>query len=578
MNPTSTELTDLSKNLATQNGPVTPAPVASGLTPEQQANEDAAQKTRFGTATPAATPSAPTTPYTTSPELTALSIANSPTKTKRTVKEPVVEGPKTQAQIQAELLKASQAEINGINQYAAQQIEALKPRQEERLRENSSVNTLTGLAGSTEANRTTGETTAVNKKENDLVRAEAQAKISGILTGVKTNAIKMAQDAKTEFRLDAESKAKARTARLEESILNAATLAASGVTYEGLKTTDPEAYKALADGVGGEQLLKAQFTLNRPQEDILDKKIENGKYVIAYRNPLTGATRIESVDLGLPPEYTKTVDAGNRILAIPDNWDGDPTKLITINKGLTPGQAQSGAAGGGGGSTGTYGSDLDALIGTTEAIIPTKFGQATFRDKISKARNESDKISLIASVVLGKADAATKADFTNQAVGIKQLDKAIKMLDDGAETGVFQAGAQYAFNLAGKDFDPKLAQINQLLTSAIQPYRNSVTGAAWGTQEDGEYQQLFGSTKYSPTELKQRLEGVKDILASKSATALGSYVNPLGFYGDPFNAGNIETGGQKSGQLQGPDGQLYDASELTEDEYQEAISSGYVSV
>lgn len=484
--------------------------------------------------------------YSTSPELTALSVANSPTTTppNRPIKTPTttaVTPARTAAQIQSDLLKASQSEINSINKYASEQLEALKPRQEERIAENASVNTLTGLAGSTEANRTTEKTVATNTKEDNLVRAEAETKVNSIISGIKTKALEMEQTERENFRLDTESAASARTAALEEANLNTATLAQSGVTYEGLKATDPEAYQSLVDAVGSEELLKAQFTLNRPQEDILDKKIENGKYVIAYRNPLTGATRIETVDLGLPPQYTKTVDAGNRILAIPDDWDGDPKNLITINKGLTPGQAQSGA-GGGGSSSGTYGSDLDALIGTTESIIPSKFGQETFRKNIAKARTEADKISLIASVVLGKADAATKTDFTNQAVGIKQIDKAIKMLDEGAETGVLQAGAQYAFNVVGKDFDPKLAQINQLLISAIQPYRNSVTGAAWGTQEDGEYQQLFGSTKYSPEELKQRLVGVKEVLASKSSTALGSYVNPLGTYGDPFNTGSIATG------------------------------------
>ncbi len=578
----STELTEMSKDLSTQNGTVTPAPVATP-TPAPEGisgnanvvNEMAGPSEALKAASIAMSPkTTPTTPvkrtiqtYTTKggEQVTRYSDGT----------ESRQPGSKSAASIQADLMKASQGEINQINQYAAQQIEALKPRQDERLRENAGVNTLTGLAGSTEANRTTEKTTTVNQKENDLVRAEAATKISNILTGVKTKALEMAQTEREQFRLDTESAAKARTARIEEAVMNAATLAASGVTYEGLQTTDPEAYQALAEAVGGEELLKAQFTLNRPQEDILDKKIEGGKYVIAYRNPLTGATRIESVDLGLPANYTKTIDAGNRILAIPDNWDGDPSKLLTINKGLTPGQVAAGL--GGSSSSGAYSSDLDALIGTTESIIPSKFGQETFRKNIARARSEADKISLIASVVLGKADAATKTDFTNQAVGIKQIDKAIAMLDEGAKTGVLESGAQYAFNIVGKDFDPKLAQINQYLISAIQPYRNSVTGAAWGSQEDGEYQQLFGSTKYSPAELRQRLVGVKEVLASKSSTALGSYVNPMGFYGDPFNTSNYTTS-EKSGQLQGPDGQLYDASELNEDEYKEAISSGYTPV
>lgn len=537
------------------------------------------------TPTPVSTPSA---------ELKALSIANSPvtqntrgginrtsnreasgssvvgtTGISRTIKTPTI---KTAADFEKDLGRSAQKEINALNEYAKTQLDALRPRQEERLAETSSVNTLTGLAGSTEANRMTEKTVKVNQQESDQVRAKLASDVQTILNNVRTTAQTLAQDERTNARLDSEA---ARAARTEAST-NVAVLAQAGVNADAYKTQDPEGYAYLAEQVGGEELLKAMFTLNRPIETVLDKRIEGGKYVIAYQNPIDGKVRIESVDLGLPVGYSKTIDAGNRILAIPDDWDGDPSKLVTINKGLTPSQAAS--SGGGSGSGGAYASDLDAIIGATEAVITSKFGQETFRKQMSKARNEADKINLVASVVLGKADSATKTDFTNQAVGINQIDKAIKMLDEGAQTGLFQAGAQYTFNLAGKDFDPKLAQINQLLTSAIQPYRNSVTGAAWGNQEDGEYQMLFGSTKYSPDELRQRLVGVKEILASKSAQALNSYVNPLGLYGNQFETGTFAPGGTQSGQLQGPDGTLYDASELTPEEYQDAISNGYVAV
>ncbi len=533
----SSELTKLSQDLATQNGVTSPAPAtpAPETTAERtagisQVNQNQADAAKLGVTIPGST---------------GLydNGTTTPTPVKRAIKTPTstVAAPQTAAQIQADLLKASQGEINSINTYAAQKIEALKPTQEQRVRETSSINTLTGLAGSTEANTTTAATRATNDKENQLVRQEAAAKIQSVMSGVKTKALEMAQTAREQFTKDTAEARAQRTADLEEAVKNTATLAATGVTYDGLKATDPVSFKYLADSVGGEALLKAQFTLNRPVDQILDKKIEAGKYIITYQNPLDGKVRIETLDLGLPAQYTKTIDAGDRILAIPDNWDGDTSKLMTINKGLTPSKAGVGGGGAGAGS-GTYANDLDAIIGATQAIIPTKFGQATFTNQISKARSDADKISLIASVVLGKADAATKTDFTNQAVGIKQIDKAIKMLDDGAQTGVLESGAQYTFNLAGKDYDPKLAQLNQLLVSAIQPYRNSVTGAAWGNQEDNEYQQLFGSTKYSPAELKQRLLGVKEILASKSAAALGSYVNPLGTYGDPFNTGSISTG------------------------------------
>jgi hypothetical protein len=395
----SQELTDLSKKLATQNGVTnpTPAEVPTQNPVTTQTSTSAGMETVNQTVN------------------RAKALLDTPTTTpNRPIKAPTIEQPKTAVNFQKDLLKASQSEINQINKYAAQQIEALKPRQEERVRENASVNTLTGLAGSTEANRTTGITKAVNEKENQLVRAEASAKIGGILTGVKTKALEMAQTARQQFILDTETAKKERIARVEEAVNNASMLAQSGVTYEGLQATDPEAFKSLAETVGGEQLLKAQFTLNRPQEDILDKKIENGKYVIAYRNPLTGETRIESVDLGLPPQYTKTIDAGNRILAIPDNWDGDPSKLLTINKGLTPSQQASAV---GGGAVGAGETTLSPAAQSWAQLIREGGAKisnvpAIMRNEVARALASSDPVLSKANQnALQEADAALNCYF-----------------------------------------------------------------------------------------------------------------------------------------------------------------------
>lgn len=199
-----------------------------------------------------------------------------------------------------------------------------------------------------------------------------------------------------------------------------------------------------------------------------------------------------------------------------------------------------GSAGGTGvGGAGDYASDLDAIIGATLSTIPTKFGQAAFQSQMNKARNDADRINLVAAQVLKGQPAEFKNDFRNQSVGVSMIDKAIAELDKGTQTGAISASQQYAANFFGKDFDPALAKINGYITAAIQPYRNSVTGAAWGDQEDQEYQQLFGSIKYSPAELKQRLLQTKELLKSKSAEGLNSFVNPLGVYDNQFETGGL---------------------------------------
>ncbi len=454
----------------------------------------------------------------------------------------VFKEPQSEEQIQRQKLRSAQAEIDSINNYGKQLIDEQRTQNANRMRETNAVNVLSGLSGSSEANTATAKTAAQGQKDIQRIQSEIEVKVQGILSDIRQSAAEEARAQKEEARLGAQASVEFQAAQKEKANENAKMLAQSGATIEGFKKTDPEAYAHMVRQVGDEATLKAIFTLNRPVDSIVDKRLEGGKYVIAYQNPLTGKISIETVDTGLPVGYSKTIDAGDRILAIPDDWSGDPSELVTINKGLTPGQSSK-LGGGEGGAGGAYGSDLDAIIGATKATITSKFGQQTFENQIARARNEGDKINLVASVVLGKADSATKTDFANQAVGIRQIEKAIALLDQGVQTGVLQNGAQYVYNIAGKDYDPQLAQINQLITSAIQPYRNSVTGAAWGDQEDGEYQMLFGSTKYSPTELRQRLVGVKEILASKSAAALNSYVNPMGLYGNQFERGTLSQSG-----------------------------------
>lgn len=445
---------------------------------------------------------------------------------------PVVEEPSYE-EIQKQLMRDAQKEVNSLYKYQNSLLQEQQIVNDENVRMDNAVNVLSGLSGSSEANVSRSRVLQQNEQANEKIRAQVQTDIQKVLAQVRTDAQQQYQFERQQANLDAETASKLKGEAFDRATTSITTLAQSGATAEGYAKTDPEGYQYLASQVGGEEILKSMFTLNRPQEQVLDKKIEGGKYIISYQNPLDGKVRIETVDLGLPPQYTKTIDAGNRILAIPDNWNGDPSSLITINKGLTPQQAIDAS---GGGANDTYATDLDAIIGATKATITSKFGQQTFSQQISRARNDADKINLVASVVLGKADSQTKQDFANQSAGIKEIDKAIALLDSGVKTGVLQNATQYTFNILGKDFDPNLAKINQHITSAIQPYRNSITGAAWGDQEDGEYNMLFGSTRYSPTELRQRLVGVKEIMTSKSANALNVYVNPMGTYSNPFDS------------------------------------------
>jgi len=252
---------------------------------------------------------------------------------------------KTEEEVQRDMTSAAQAEIKSLNDY----YNSLRSEQEGinagRDRAVSSVSTLTGLAGSTEANVQQGKQTDLNQRDLGKIENQRAQAIGAVLTGIRTAARSESRAQREEARLDEATRTANREKRVAEATEQVKSLAQGGTTLEGLKATDPEAYEYLTRQVGGDSAIKSIFTLNRPQDTVIDKKLEGGKYIIAYRNPLTGAVKVETVDLGLPAQYSKTVDAGDRIIAIPDNWDGTTESLITINKGLTPSQTAKGSGG-----------------------------------------------------------------------------------------------------------------------------------------------------------------------------------------------------------------------------------------
>lgn len=577
-----------------------------GLTPEQTANEATAQAIRFGTPAPTATPTPETKSYSTTPELTAMSIANSPTaptSPKRTIKTPSTPTMPTYEDAYKAESRNAQKEINLLNQYAAEQLASLQPRQEERLRETSSVNTLTGLAGSTEANRTTEKTTAVNQKENDLVRAEAAMKAQQILGNVSTKAIARAKEAREGFTAQYEMDQATKLAKQTEDFNEAITLAQSGVDLNAYKTQDPEAYSYLAESLGGEEMLKATFTLNRPKETILDKKIEGGKYIISYQNPIDGKVRIETVDLGLPVGYSKTIDAGNRILAIPDDWDGDPAKLVTINKGLTPGQAATaagGSAGSGGGTvaaTGVVARDADSIMSGALNLNDVSTAK-NYRSEVAAELNRRIKTATETGDIYGTMKASASYDKEPSDTFLQSMEKTISVME---QLGVLQQ------NIAGTDTGPLMgafrsanpwddnAQTIKAQLSAIVPNLARGVYGEVGVLTDADVRTYSKTipTLNSTEDVRNAvlyitIDMIKRNIETKIKNQAAGQRDMSGYadiYKQVQNTANqilatlpkSSKPGSQSGVLKSPDGtQQVNVSDLTPEELEEARNLGWI--
>jgi hypothetical protein len=236
--------------------------------------------------------------------------------------------------------------------------------------------------------------------------------------------------------------------------------------------------------------------------------------------------------------------------------------------------AKAGVSGGGsgtGGFTPSGGTGANAVTDSLFNIVRVNSNSATLpilESSYKNAKTTGEKLDVIA--VAAKIPAAQKQDITAVKNAMNNVDRAIAELDNGAKTGLINSKAQYAANAFGKDYDPALQKVGSYITAAIQPYRNEVTGAAWGGQEDGEYQNLFGSTKYSPTELKARLSTLKEILASKAANTISTNIAPAGDYSQMFSQTftNLPNPTQTTGQSLIKEQES--ASKVVDDFYQKA--------
>lgn len=451
-------------------------------------------------------------------------------------------------QIQRDMMRNAQREINELHDYENTLLAEQNTINQSRNRETQSVNTLTGLGGSDEANANVKKTDQQNQQANRVITDQVSVKVQGILSDIRTAAITEAREQRTEARLDAETKEKNRITRMTEAQTHIATLASVGATLEGMKKTDPEGYEYLSRQVGGEGMVKAMFTLNRPKESIVERRFEGNKMIQIYNNPLTGEDRIETVDIpGMPVGYSKTLDAGDRILAVPDDWDGDPSKLITINKGLTPGQTQSG-------SGGTDGNKLLSISEAQTLGVPygTTVAQAVALGKTPQGKVTGSQNDNLGFYNRGK-DALDNVNKVEQAIADQGLvgDIQLQTLPGWAQTK-----DQQLYRQAQRQFTE--ARLRKESGAAIP-------NAEYTTDAETYFAQP-GDTAETLAQKKAARESVLDSLAVASGPAYTDY------YGQEYTPNS--KGG--NGVLTSPDGtQEVNVADLTPEEVQEAKDNGW---
>lgn len=239
--------------------------------------------------------------------------------------------------IQRRMTRDAQSEINSIRDYGRSLLSEQAELNDKADRSTAARSTLSGLAGSSEADVAQAETSEKGRKANERISTAVESQVQGILSDIRKSSVTEAREQRNEARLDEASRIASRAARRTEASESIKNLSVAGVTVEGLKKTDPKGFEYLAKQFGSEEALRGAFILNTPQDQILDKKVQGSKYIISKQNPITGKISVEVLDIpGLPPDFSQSVDLGDRVMFYDPS---DPTKQFFVGKGLTPTEA-----------------------------------------------------------------------------------------------------------------------------------------------------------------------------------------------------------------------------------------------
>lgn len=196
-------------------------------------------------------------------------------------------------------------------------------------------------------------------------------------------------------------------------------------------------------------------------------------------------------------------------------------------------RAPVGSGGGGGGigigvGTGADGglTDYSILAEAVSNSLGSVAAKNSFTKQYNQAKTDEERLKILAANA--KIPTEAKNGIIQNSQVVRSINDVFSLLDSGAKTGLLQAGQSYIANKLGTGGDKQVEAIKSKLVSALQPYRNKVTGAAWGPQEEAEYQSLIGSVRFTPEDLRNKLNVFKQTLISQSQAAIMAGIDPLG--------------------------------------------------
>jgi hypothetical protein len=519
-----------------------PDEASQGLTTAFSPTTDA-QKTAIAKAAALVPGAAPAAPVLSPIQRTVDPAADQATKYLDTFMQP-----QSAEQVAEQMRKGSQGLIDSINKTYDDQVAAKGVIGQERLAQDNAISVLSGLTGSTEAGRTRGATVDKNDKEVQAVNNERLLQLQSLYT-------KISQDARDEVlkqREDATASAQDIVARRKDTqtkaVENLKLMAQGGlVDFDSFKNSpqNSEVYNHALDAVGGsEQALRGLFAVNRPQDQLVGTPTRVGDHFIqAYQNPLTGKVAYDTIQVpgGLPTEYNNFQKIGDNIVAIPEGWDGDMSKLKTI---------YGGSSDGGGGAPGENPQLYSGLSSKTATAV---------RSQVSAFKSEP-VVQNFAVIQEGRNFAGSLSNKTTNPTDDQGLIYALaKAMDPGSvvREGEYATAQKYAQSLVasyGKGITQAINGTGFLTEKARTQIKDTI---------EARYNASLGS--YNHLE-KQYQTGINNLTGRDDGAK---------FIRDYQTSSDDSAPAPAASKVLVKNGQSFDASQLSPEEYQQAIRDGY---
>lgn len=251
-----------------------------------------------------------------------------------------------QKRIRDELARERQQQIDAIELSTRSAVQAEQASGAEDLARQRSMNLRAGLGGSdfgaankAEVRNRTNENVRKIQAEGDMAVGQVIDSIDQLANQrfqLEQGAMQQNFSNSMEYEQYVQGQMQQQRAQAVESI---AQLGKSGLDIATIKERDPQLYDNLLTASGmGEVELEAVLNNNKPAPAKIDYqyKVAGGKIIAFGIDPTTGQLKMVEQDAGLPDNYkTLTADDGT-ILGIPENWDGDTSKIVTVGNYRKP--------------------------------------------------------------------------------------------------------------------------------------------------------------------------------------------------------------------------------------------------